>query len=106
VEDVFQGVKMTKHATYASTGLTVWKELYVAALFEADKIKIEGRIADAEKAVAARARELFRATGDHIEEQENLDDALYALRALRNSWEQRLKAPRLSDASSRAGLES
>jgi len=59
-----------------------WRELYKAALFETDRAKIPVRIAEAEKAIVARARELFGAYGDTIEEDQALDDALYALRAL------------------------
>lgn len=36
------------------------------------------------KAILARIKELFVVTSDHIEEDQILDDALYALRALRN----------------------
>jgi hypothetical protein len=45
------------------------------------------RIADAEKAIVARARELFSAGSDTIEEDQALDDALYALRALQSCLE-------------------
>ncbi len=34
-----------------------------------------------------RAKELFQASGDHIQEEEALDDAIYALRALKNCLE-------------------
>jgi hypothetical protein len=61
-----------------------WRELYCAALFETDKSRIPNRIVDAEKAIVARARELFSAGADTIEEDQALDDALYALRALQN----------------------
>lgn len=61
-----------------------WRELYSAALFETDRNQIPFRIADAEKAIVARARELFSAGSDTIEEDQALDDALYALRALQN----------------------
>jgi hypothetical protein len=61
-----------------------WRELYSAALFETEKNRIPTRIADAEKAIVARARELFSAGSDTIEEDQALDDALYALRALQN----------------------
>lgn len=61
-----------------------WHVLYQAALFENDRDKIPQRIADAEKAILSRIRELFAAPTDHIEEDVVLDDALYALRALRN----------------------
>lgn len=61
-----------------------WRDLYTAALFEADEKKIPARIAEAEKAIVARARELFAAGADTIEEDQALDDASYALRALQN----------------------
>jgi hypothetical protein len=40
------------------------------------------RIADAEKALVVRARELFHTTGDNLEEGAAIDDALFALHAL------------------------
>ena len=61
-----------------------WRELYKAALFETDKAKLPERIAEAETAIVARARQLFAANTDTIEEDEVLDDALYALRALQS----------------------
>lgn len=61
-----------------------WRELYTAALFETDKERVPARIADAEKAILVRARELFAAGADTIEEDQALDDALYALRALQS----------------------
>jgi hypothetical protein len=62
-----------------------WKALYSAAMLEGDKQKVPSLIAEAEHAIVHRARELFNIAGDNIEEEENLDDALYALRALRSS---------------------
>ena len=67
-----------------SSSTTTWRELYNAALFETDKCKLAQCIADAEKALIMRAIELFHADGDHIEEQELLEDAMYALDALRS----------------------
>ncbi|HXM65573.1 MAG TPA: hypothetical protein VN911_02495 [Candidatus Acidoferrum sp.] len=69
-----------------------WRELYTAALFETDKNRVQSRIADAEKAIVARARELFAVGADTIEEDQALDDALYALRALQNCLEFRAAA--------------
>jgi hypothetical protein len=69
-----------------------WRELYIAALFETEKDRIPTRIADAEKAIVGRARELFSAGGDTIEEDQALDDALYALRALQSCLEFRAAA--------------
>jgi hypothetical protein len=62
-----------------------WRDLYKAALFEVDKTsRLPDRISQAEKALALRARELFYAAGDNIEDGQALDDAIYALHALRN----------------------
>lgn len=61
-----------------------WKDLYVAALLEGDEQKIPSLIQNAECAIVDRARELFQVQGDHVQEQEGLDDALYALHALRS----------------------
>jgi hypothetical protein len=61
-----------------------WHALYHAARFETDRQKIPLRIADAEKAILNRVKELFVVNTDHIEEDQILDDVLYALRALRN----------------------
>jgi hypothetical protein len=68
----------------ASDCSLVWHVLYQAALFETDREQVPQRIAEAEKAVLCRIKELFTAIHDHIEEDLVLDDALYALRALRN----------------------
>jgi hypothetical protein len=62
-----------------------WRDLYKAALFEVDKTRLPDRIAQAEEALALRSRELFHVAGDNIEEGEALDDAMYALHALRNT---------------------
>jgi hypothetical protein len=61
-----------------------WKSLYVAALLEGNVDRIPALISDAERAIIARARELFAAPGDNIQEEESLDDALYALHALKS----------------------
>ena len=64
-----------------------WKRLYTEALFEIDSSKLPERIAQAETALVVRARELFHAPGDNIEEQQALDDAMYALQALRSTYQ-------------------
>lgn len=61
-----------------------WHDLYHAALFETDRTKVPARIAAAEKAILTRIKELFAVASDHIDEHQVLDDALYALRALRS----------------------
>jgi hypothetical protein len=71
------------HAYHSQT----WRELYIAALFETDRKQIPDRIAAAEKAIVTRSRELFAAGSDTIEEDQALDDALYALKALQSCLE-------------------
>jgi hypothetical protein len=68
-----------------SQDVQTWRHLYRAALFEANPGRLLGRIAEAERALVLRARELFAASGDNIEEEQALDDAMYALRALRGT---------------------
>ncbi len=62
-----------------------WRELYQTAILELDAAKLSTRIAEAENVIVQRARELFGQSGDHIEEQWKLDDAMRALRALRST---------------------
>jgi|ERR1700733_3979286 hypothetical protein len=59
-----------------------WKEIYKAALFEDDNSKIPQRIAEAERALAARASELYGASDDQIREQQAMENARYFLRVL------------------------
>ena len=61
-----------------------WKDLYVVALLEGEREKIPSVIAEAERAIVDRVRALFQASGDHIQERQDLDDALYALHALKS----------------------
>ena len=63
----------------------VWLQLYKAALFDSDADKVSDRITEAETALVVRARELFHAAGDNIEEEQAVDDAMYALHALRSA---------------------
>jgi len=62
-----------------------WKSLYSAAIAETNRAALGVRIAEAEAAIVARSRELFSETGTDVDiEREALEDALYALRALRS----------------------
>jgi hypothetical protein len=63
---------------------SAWHMLYHAPLFETDHNKVPQRIEQAENAILRRIKALFVTAGDHIEEDVALDDALYALRALRS----------------------
>ena len=69
-----------------SSESTNWQKLYRAAILEADPSKLSQQIAEAEKALIQRARELVQKTGDNIEEEQDLDDAMYALHAFRSTW--------------------
>jgi hypothetical protein len=66
-----------------------WRELYRTALFELDAGKLNDHILCAESAIVLRARQLFGQPGDHIEEEHDLDDALYALQALKGCVQSR-----------------
>ena len=55
----------------------------MTALFEADKSRLCERIADAERAVGLRTRDLFQSPEDHHEERKALEAAQCALSALR-----------------------
>jgi hypothetical protein len=74
--DTFQGKR--------KSALPRWHEVYQAALFETDRDKIPQKIDAAESAILSRMKELFGVSTDHVEEDVVLDDALYAIRALRN----------------------
>lgn len=71
-------------STRTSPQNLLWRDLYKAALFEPDPQRLADHIRRAESAIVSRARELFNQQGDHIEEELALDDALYALQALRS----------------------
>ncbi len=63
-----------------------WKVLYRDALLETNKHADRQKVLAAEQAILARGLELFY-TGGSIEEKESLEDALYALRALKTAWQ-------------------
>jgi len=60
-----------------------WKESYKAAIFEDDSAKIPQRIAEAERALAARAAEPFGAAENQVRERQAMENAMYFLRLLR-----------------------
>jgi hypothetical protein len=74
----------------------LWAQFYKAALFELDANKVSGRIAEAETALVTRARELFHSAGDNIEEEQAVDDAMYALHAFRSALKCRLNEKNIS----------
>ena len=70
-----------------------WRVLYLAAIFEANRCAIPKRLSDAEEAIVRRTHELFRESGDTVEtERDALDDAKYALEALRVALEHNTRA--------------
>ncbi len=78
-----------------SRSMSDWKELYKAALFEDDNSKILQRIAEAERAVSARAGELFGEAANQVRERRDIENALYFLDLLRRT-ESRMNLPRES----------
>jgi hypothetical protein len=68
-----------------STTHADWKTLYRAAILETNKSVLAQRVSEAEEAVLAREREIFYGQGT-LEEEEALEEALYALRAFRTAW--------------------
>jgi hypothetical protein len=60
-----------------------WKEFYKAAIFEDDSAKIPQRIAEAERALAARAAEPFSVAENQVRERQAMENAMYFLRLLR-----------------------
>ena len=83
---------MSTSAYPSPTRVAAWQTLFQAALFETDKRALPRRIAEAERAIMQRTKELFDSTGASIEEDEALDDALYALHALQTSRAQEQRA--------------
>jgi len=73
-----------RSATHPPSDRIPWRELYKTALFEPDPGKLLEDVMRAESAIVLRARQLFGQAGDHIEEEHDLDDAMYALQALRS----------------------
>ena len=72
------------------SGAQRWKTSYRAAILENDTTAVGVRVSDAEETIVSRARELFHKSGEDAEvEREELDDALYALHALRTAAEHR-----------------
>ena len=76
-------------ATHAYSDSTCWKQLYRAAILENNTTRIPERVTEAKHAIVARARELFGSRGNHGDEKEALDDAMYALQALETSEQNR-----------------
>ena len=91
IRDTFRPACQAKQGKVMNTSSSksldsgAWRDLYKAALFEVNNARLPERIAQAEKALALRAGELFHLAGDNIEEEQALDDTMYTLHALRNT---------------------
>ena len=70
-----------------------WRVLYRAAIYERDSCVRAKKLSDAEQAIVKRTHELCQESGTDVEvEREALDDAMYALIALRVAMEQSTRA--------------
>ena len=81
---------------------TNWREIYRAAILELDLTQLPERILAAETAVILRAKELFLDGGGNGQETQDLDDAMYALQALRSALRHNPSAAATDDKSSDA----
>ncbi len=70
----------------ASRGVPYWRELYLAALAEADTQNLPSRIIAAERALYVRTLELLAISERRGPESEALDNCLEALCVLRESF--------------------
>jgi hypothetical protein len=61
---------------------TNWRVFYSQALHELNHDELPEKIRAAQHEIESRARELFQTSGDHVDEEQALRDALYALHAL------------------------
>lgn len=82
--NAFEGERTMSDLAPQSSHTESWRDLYVAALLESDTDRIPSLIEVAERAIVTRARELFTISGDNVQEEDALDDALYALHALKS----------------------
>jgi hypothetical protein len=70
-----------------------WRVKYRAAILQTNSPETMKRLSDAENAIVQRMRELFLDTGADVEEERAaMDDAMYALRALKIALEQKTRA--------------
>lgn len=79
---------LTKGDIPAPSKEAPWTELYTAAVFENDRDRLSGRIAEAELEMVKRAHTLFNMPNDdNADEREKLDYALSMLRVLKSCLE-------------------
>ena len=79
-----------------------WRELYRAAILELELTRLPERILQSETALILRAKELFQNGGGNGQETQDLDDAMYALQALRSALKNNPSTASANDKSSDA----
>ena len=85
-----------------------WKQAYMAAILEKDRVRISTRIEDAREKISSRLREItIGGSGtfskhEHAEEIDAIHEAFYLLEALRSSLSYREDATPTVDASEAA----
>jgi hypothetical protein len=72
-------------STFVQSKVSNWRTLYRAAILEPDAAKVSSRIAEAEKEIVQRARELFQENRNNIEEEQALDSAMCTLHVFRST---------------------
>jgi len=82
---------MTTRNISPESSVQSWRVSYRTALFERDEQKLALRVAEAEKALILRAKELYGKSDRDSEEELAIEDAFYALKALRHSLELRTR---------------
>jgi hypothetical protein len=75
-----------------------WRELYQAALIERDGHELLQRILEAQISLNLRARELFHAKSEQMEERRSVDAAMHSLQALRMTCTKSGKKVKPSDS--------
>jgi hypothetical protein len=76
---------MSVVSAFPSTQGPDWRTLYRAAILEPDAAKISVRIAEAQKEIVQRARELFQENRNNIDEEQALDSAMCTLHVFRSA---------------------
>jgi hypothetical protein len=66
------------------SGVSDWKKLYSTALLQQDKSTTPLLIAEAQRAIIERARELFKSPTENLKEERELDVALSTLNVLKS----------------------
>lgn len=70
-----------------------WRVLYRSAVLETNNSQMAKRLSEAREAIAKHMRELFRETGADVDGQrEAMNDAMYALEAIRVALELKTRA--------------